>query len=179
MKLRNLDDLFLDELQDVYHAEIQLTKALPKMIKIATCQHLRAGLESHLKETQEHVERLKQIFKLVKKPVKAKKCHAMEGILKESQEVFDAKFESDDVRDALIICMAQKVEHYEIASYGTLRAWGELMGLKEIVKILTRTLAEEKSADEKLSELALLRTNSAANLSDQPQVVVLETVETF
>ena len=179
MKLNNLEDLFLDELRDIYHAEIQLTKALPKMIKMATCQHLRSGLESHLKETHGHVERLEEIFKLLKKPPKTKKCLAMEGLLSESKEVFDAQFETDDVRDALIICMAQKIEHYEIASYGTLRAWAELMGLKEILRVINRTLAEEKSADEKLSELALLRTNSAANLADAPKIIVVETVETF
>ena len=97
----------------------------------------------------------------------------------ESKEVFDAQFETDDVRDALIICIAQKIEHYEIALYGTLRACAELMGLKEILKVINRTLAEEKSVDETLSDLALRRTNSAANIADAPKIIVVEIVETF
>lgn len=149
----DLHRLFLDELADVLNAEQQLTKALPKMAKAAQSEELREALESHLEETEEHISRLEQVFESLDEKVKSKTCKAMKGLLEEGDEIVKEQKNSDAL-DAGIIAACQKVEHYEIASYGTLRAWAEEMGHDEAVKLLTQTEEEEIAADEKLTEVA-------------------------
>ncbi len=162
-----LTDLFEDMLKDIYWAEKALIKALPKMAKKATSENLIDALESHLEETQGHVERCEQIFDLMGKTAKAKKCEAMDGLLKEAQEIMEST-EDGVVRDAGIIAAGQKVEHYEIATYGTMRAFAKILGKHEIEKLLEQTLIEEKKADEKLTEVAESSINiQAAEEDDQ------------
>lgn len=145
--------LFEDELKDIYWAEKALTKALPKMVKKATSEELIAALESHLEETEAQVEKLEQVFEILgKKPV-AKKCEAMAGLIKEAQEIMENTDEGA-MRDAGIISAGQKVEHYEIATYGTLRTFANTLGLTDAAEILAEILAEEKNADQTLTEIA-------------------------
>jgi ferritin-like metal-binding protein YciE len=145
--------LFEDELKDIYWAEKALTKALPKMAKQATSDELVTALESHLTETEAQVEKLEQVFEILgKKPI-AKKCEAMAGLIKEAQEIMENTDEGA-MRDAGIISAGQKVEHYEIATYGTLRTFANTLGLKDAAAILDEILNEEKSADQKLTEIA-------------------------
>jgi ferritin-like metal-binding protein YciE len=153
MSLANLKDLFLHELKDIYDAEKQIAKALPKMIKAVSSDELRSALEEHHGVTEKHVERLEQIFGQLGKPVRGKKCLGMEGLLKEGSDFLKEDAE-DAVRDAGIIGAAQKVEHYEIAMYGTLATYAKLLEMEEASTLLEDTLAEEKEADETLSELA-------------------------
>jgi ferritin-like metal-binding protein YciE len=161
MKLTNLSDLYLFELQDMYSAEKQLTRALPKMAKAAASPELRSALEEHLQETQTQVERLETILgNLGKKPSRGK-CEAMEGLVEESKEIIDTDGD-DAVRDAGLIVHGQKVEHYEIASYGSLRAFARLLGREEDVSLLEQTLEEEKHADETLNQLAEAGINQQA-----------------
>jgi ferritin-like metal-binding protein YciE len=148
-----LNQLFEDMLKDIYWAEKALTKALPKMIKKATSEELTEALKSHLEETRGHVERCEQVFEKLGKAPKAKKCAAMEGLIKEAQEIMEST-EEGVVRDAGIIAAGQKVEHYEIASYGTMCAFAKILGQNEIVTLLEETLNEEKQADDKLSQVA-------------------------
>jgi ferritin-like metal-binding protein YciE len=153
MKLTNLADLYLTELQDMYNAEKQLTRALPKMAKAAQSPELRSALQEHLAVTQQQMQRLETIItKLGKKPG-GKKCEAMLGIVEEGQEILDDA-EEDGVRDAGIIMAGQKVEHYEIASYGCLETYARLLGRREDESLLHTTLEEEKEADQRLNELA-------------------------
>src|SRR5436190_6601351 len=144
-----LRETFLSELSDIYDAEKQLTKALPKMAKAAEHEELKEAFEAHLEETQRHIERLEDVFEMFGQPAKGKKCKAMKGLVEEGQEII-----SEDEGDAAIICAAQKVEHYEIATYGSLCAWAKLLGENEAADLLTETLDEEKAADEKLNTLA-------------------------
>ncbi len=153
MKLETMQELFLDELQDLYSAETQITKALPKLVKAATHDTLKNAFESHLEETRGHVERLEKIFKILKESPKGKTCEGMKALLKEGDERVGEGGEAD-VLDAGLIAAAQRVEHYEIAAYGTARTYAELMGQPEIVSLLEATLEEEKSADSKLSKVA-------------------------
>jgi ferritin-like metal-binding protein YciE len=148
-----LHDLLLDELKDLYSAENQLTKALPKMAKAAASEELRTAFEDHLKETENQVNRLDRIFKELEASGKGKKCQAMAGLIEEGKEIIDEDAE-DSVRDAALIAAAQKVEHYEIAGYGSARAHAELLGLDEAVKLLQETLDEEIGADTKLNGIA-------------------------
>lgn len=153
MKMETLRELFVEELQDLYSAENQITKALPKLIKAANNQQLKQALESHLKETEQQIERLDQIFEALDENAKGKTCEGMKGLLKEGDEIAKATGE-EDVIDAGIISAAQRVEHYEISGYGTVRTYAELLGEKEAVKLLDQTLQEEKSADQKLNKIA-------------------------
>jgi ferritin-like metal-binding protein YciE len=148
-----LHELFLDELADLLNAETQLTKALPKMAKAAQSEELRDALNSHLEETKGHVERLKQVFASLDEKPKSKTCKAMKGLVEEGSELLQ-ELKGKSSIDAGIIAAGQKVEHYEIASYGTVRAWAEQMGHEEAVSLLEETLNEEKAADEKLTEIA-------------------------
>jgi len=148
-----LRDLFEDELKDIYWAEKALTKAIPKMIKNATSQELVDALTTHLEETEGHVERCEQAFEQLGKAARAKKCEAMDGLIKEAEEIMEST-EEGMVRDAGIISAGQKVEHYEIASYGTLCAFAKTLGEDAIVELLEQTLNEEKNADETLSQIA-------------------------
>lgn len=154
MKMNTLKDLYLDELKDVYDAENQLLKALPKMAKEATNEELRAAIEQHLDQTQTQVERLEQIFEELGEKAKGEKCPAMKGLLEEAKSLMEDA-EDDDTRDAAIIAASQKVEHYEIATYGTLRTYAELLGHDEQAELLQETLDEEKETDENLTELAV------------------------
>src|SRR5262249_29853988 len=152
MKIKTMDDLFLHSLRDLYNAEKQLTKALPKMAKNAANDDLRQAIESHLEETQHQIERLDEIFEGLDKAGKGVTCKAMQGLVEEGAEALE--IEDDQVRDAGMIAAAQKVEHYEIASYGTARTFAQLLGNERAAELLQQTLDEEKAADEKLNEIA-------------------------
>ena len=160
-KMNSLDSLFLMEVKDLYHAEKQLTKALPKVAKKASSPQLKSAIEGHLQETEGHVNRLEEIFKILGQPVKGHPCSAMKGILEEADEVMSQKAEPA-VLDAAIIGAAQKVEHYEIASYGTVIEWAKQMGRDDISRLLGQTLNEEEQTDRKLTELAKNRINPQA-----------------
>jgi ferritin-like metal-binding protein YciE len=154
MKSSQLMKLFEDELKDIYWAEKALVKAIPKMIKNATSRELIDALKSHLTETEKQVARVEQVFESIDKKATAKKCEAMEGLVKEVEEIMES-CEEGAMCDAGIISAGQKVEHYEIASYGTLRQFAETLGLTEAVSLLEATLKEEKAADRNLSALAI------------------------
>lgn len=153
MKLESLHDLFVDELKDLYNAEVQLTKALPKMAKAAASEELRTAFEDHLEETEQQIERLENIFKELDESPKGKRCKAMAGLIEEGKEMIEADGE-DAVKDAALIAAAQRVEHYEIAGYGTVRTYAELLGFDKAANLLQQTLDEEAAADVKLTELA-------------------------
>ncbi len=161
----DLHELFLDELADLLNAEQQLTKALPKMAEAAESDELREAFESHLEETREHVSRLEKVFQTLEEPVKNKTCKAMKGLLEEGEELMEELADSSALDDGLIAA-AQKVEHYEIASYGTVCAWAEQMGHTDALELLQDTLAEEKAADETLTEIALAAANDDAGDAD-------------
>jgi ferritin-like metal-binding protein YciE len=161
MKSSQLMKLFEDELKDIYWAEKALTRAIPKMIKNATSQELVDALTNHLSETEGQVARIEQVFASVEKTAVAKKCEAMDGLIKEAVEIMDS-CEEGAMCDAGIISAGQKVEHYEIATYGTLRQFAETLGLTDAVELLEATLNEEKAADEKLSEVAMSAVNIEA-----------------
>jgi len=161
MKMKTLNDLFLHELKDLYHAEHQLLKALPKMAKAATSDELRMAFEDHLQETEGQVERLEQIFTELNVPARGIKCEAMEGLIKEGKEAIEEDLD-DDVRDAALICAAQRVEHYEIAGYGCARTFAERLGHNHVAELLQQTLDEEGNADKKLTEIAMGSVNAAA-----------------
>ena len=152
-KIKSLEALLIDELKDLYSAEHQLVKALPKMAKAATNKELRAGFEEHLEQTKGHVERLDQIAEMIGIKLTGHKCKAMEGLIEEGAELIGEDAENA-VRDAGLISAAQRVEHYEIAGYGTVRSLAETLGQGEIAELLGQTLEEEKETDEKLTELA-------------------------
>jgi ferritin-like metal-binding protein YciE len=147
-----LKDLYLDELRDLYSAEQQLTKALPKMAEAAASPELRSGFEEHLEQTKNHVQRLEQMFEELGESPKGKKCRGMVGLIEEGEEIADT-FE-DEVRDAGLISAAQRVEHYEIAAYGTAREYARILGEDDASELLQETLDEEKETDKKLTELA-------------------------
>jgi ferritin-like metal-binding protein YciE len=153
MKLESLEDLFVDELKDLYSAENQLIKALPKMAKAASSDELRSAFQEHLEQTKEHVNRLEKVFKELNCSPKGKKCRAMEGLIEEGSERLDG--DSDGaVKDAALIAAAQRVEHYEIAGYGCVRTYAEQLGHTEAASLLQQTLEEEGAADKKLTHLA-------------------------
>jgi ferritin-like metal-binding protein YciE len=167
MKLDSVENLFLHELKDLLSAEKQLVKALPKMAKGAASQALKEAFEDHLEQTKVHVERLEKIFENLGKTARAEHCKAMEGLVEEGADLLEEDGE-DMVKDAALIGAAQKVEHYEIASYGTARTIAELLGNDQAVQLLQETLDEEKETDEKLTELAMSEVNlEAAKASDE------------
>ncbi len=149
----SLKDLYIDELKDLLSAEKQLTKAIPKMAKAASSKELRNGFETHLEQTKGHVQRLEEIFTMLNAKGGGKKCVGMEGIIQEGEEVMSEDYDSD-VMDAALISAAQRVEHYEIAAYGTACTYAELLGESEHASLLGQTLEEEKETDEKLTELS-------------------------
>jgi ferritin-like metal-binding protein YciE len=153
MEIDSLRKLYVDELKDLYSAEKQILQALPKMAKKATNPALRQGFEKHLEQTREQVARLDRIFELLGKSPRGKKCKGMEGLLEEGKEMMQEDME-DDVMDAALISAAQRVEHYEIAGYGTVRTYAELMGEKEHARLLQQTLEEEGMTDKELTQLA-------------------------
>ena len=152
-KIINLRDVFVEQLKDLYNAETQLIKALPKMAKAATSPDLAQGFEEHLEQTKGHVNRLEEIFKKLEEKPTGKKCKAMEGLVKEGAEAI-AEDASDAAKDALLIAAAQRVEHYEIAGYGSVKTYADLLGENEASQLLSETLQEEKDTDEKLTEAA-------------------------
>jgi len=160
MKLKSLSDLYLDLLKDIYWAEKKITKVLPKMAKAATSSKLKSAFQQHLKETEGQIQRLEEIFELMGKPARAKKCEAMAGLALEGEEMMQDA--GSDVMDAALIVAAQKVEHYEIGSYGTLIEYARLLGYRDHQRLLQETLDEEKSCDDKLSFLAESGVNETA-----------------
>jgi ferritin-like metal-binding protein YciE len=163
MSISNLEDLFIHELRDVLDAERQLVKALPKMAKAASSEELKAAFEEHLSVTETHVERLETIFKALNKAVRGKHCAGMEGLIKEGEELIKEEDPGAPL-DAALICAAQKVEHYEIAAYGSLATYAQQLEMNEAADLLEATLSEEKETDEKLSEIS-----SSLNLVAQEQ----------
>jgi ferritin-like metal-binding protein YciE len=153
MKHNELKDLYIDELRDLYDAENKLVKALPKLAKAANSDKLRSGFEEHLEQTRGHVERLEEIFEALGEKPAGKKCAGMAGLVKEGEEIMDEDF-SEEAMDAALISAAQRVEHYEIAAYGCVSAWAELLGESEANALLEKTLEEEKETDQKLTELS-------------------------
>jgi ferritin-like metal-binding protein YciE len=166
-----LHDAFIDELRDAYDAEKQVLKALPKMVRAASSSDLRAAFEAHLEETRGQVARLEQVFGSLDEKVRGKHCDGVAGIIEEGKKVMEEDFD-DTTMDACLIAAAQRVEHYEMAAYGTLVAWAEAMGHTEAAALLRETLDEEKAADEKLTEVAESGVNQgaadAAHGEDEP-----------
>ena len=158
---KTLDDLFLDTLKDIYYAEKQILKALPKMAKVAQASELRAGFEKHLMETEGHVERLEQVFDMLGKPARGKTCEAILGLIEEGKSIMD-DFKGTAALDAGLVSAAQAVEHYEIARYGTLKTWAQELGMDEAVRLLDKTLKEEVMTDENLTQLAEAQINLKA-----------------
>lgn len=153
MSVSNIEKLFLDELSDLYSAENQITKALPKMVKAATSSQLQSALEHHLRQTEGHVQRLEQVFKAVGERSSSKTCEGMKGVLEEGERMLKST-EEGEIRDLAIISSAQRVEHYEMAAYGTVRTYAQRLGKQQAVQLLEQTLEEEKAADHKLTSIA-------------------------
>lgn len=154
MKLTSLKDLYVHELKDLYSAEKQLIRALPKMAKAASSESLRTAFETHLEETKVHASRLEQVLEMAGAGTRGPKCKGMEGLLEEGQSMIEEEGD-DEIRDAGLIAAAQRVEHYEIAGYGCVRTYAELLGEKEALKILDQTLQEEGATDKKLTAISL------------------------
>jgi ferritin-like metal-binding protein YciE len=170
MANEGLRELYIDELKDIYNAENQLVKALPKMAKAASSNQLRQGFEKHLEQTKGHVQRLEKVFKSLGENPKGKKCKGMEGLIEEGSEVMSEDFEGA-LMDAALIGAAQRVEHYEIAAYGTVSAFAQVLGESDHAALLQRTLNEEKETDDKLTELAE-DINSQANEAGEEEVPI-------
>jgi len=160
-KVKNLEELFVDTLKDIYDAEQQIVKAMPKMIEQAQANELKQGFKDHLEVTNQQIVRLNKIFEELKMPAKGKRCKGMEGILKEGDEAMQETLERG-VKDAALIAAAQKVEHYEIASYGTARTYAQMLGHQNIAKMLDQTAKEEGKADKQLTTLAESHINARA-----------------
>ena len=154
MKANSLRELLVEELKDLYDAESQLIKALPKMAEAASSEDLRAAIEEHLEKTRQQVERLKQVFSQLDESPKAQKCKGMEGLIKEGKDIIEEEDMDPEVKDAAIISAAQRVEHYEIAGYGCVKTWANLLGENEVASLLEQTLDEEKEADQTLNQIA-------------------------
>jgi ferritin-like metal-binding protein YciE len=162
-----LKELFVEELKDIYSAEKQLTKALPKMAKAATSEELANAFENHLAQTEEQITRVEQVFELMEMTARAKKCEGMAGLILEGQQAIEDTDDGTATRDAALIIAAQKVEHYEIASYGSLLQLAKTIGLDEAVNLLEQTLNEEKETDVLLTELAVSTVN--INAENEPE----------
>jgi len=158
---QDLNDLFLDTLKDIYYAEKQIYKSLPKMAKAAQSDQLRAAFEKHRGETEGQIERLEEIFQMLGKPARGKKCDAIEGLLDEGEQIMD-EYKGTAALDAGLLAAAQAVEHYEISRYGTLKTWAGNLNMAEAVKLLDETLTEEKNTDEALTKLATAAVNAEA-----------------
>jgi len=159
--IKTMDDLFLHQLRDIYYAEKQITKALPEMIKNASDQQLKQGFQTHLRETENHVKRLDQVFELLGKKASGVDCPAIDGIVEEAEEV-TGEVANKNVLDAALIAAAQAVEHYEMTRYGTLIAWAKHLGHANVVPLLNQTLEEEKATDQKLTTMAEAHVNRKA-----------------
>ena len=167
MKVNSLREVFVDELKDVYDAEQQIVKALPEMVKAASTSSLQQAFQHHLEETKGHVRRLEQIFEGMGEDSKAKKCDGLRGILKEGEDAMDLDGDTN-ARDAALIAAAQRVEHYEMAVYGSLRSWANQLGNQRAASLLEETLEEEKQADKKLTQIAESNVNAGA--AESPRV---------
>lgn len=163
-KEKTLNDLFHDTLRDIYYAEKQILKALPKMRRAATNEQLQQAFEKHKEQTEEHVSRLEQVFEMLDKPARGKTCEAIKGIIDEGEEII-SDFKGTAALDAGLISAAQAVEHYEITRYGTLCRWAEELGMSDAARLLEKTLNEEKQTDADLTELAEKTVNEAAQSS--------------
>jgi len=161
MTEKDLSALFLETLKDIYYAEKQIFRALPKMAKAAQSDDLRAAFEKHHTETEGQIERLEEVFELLGKPARGKKCDAIEGILDEGKEIMD-EFKNTPALDPGLLAAAQAVEHYEISRYGTLKAWATKLSMTKAAKLLDETLSEEKKTDDALSKLAVAAINAEA-----------------
>jgi ferritin-like metal-binding protein YciE len=161
MAEKTLQDLFLDTVKDIYFAERQILKALPKMSRAAQSEELKAAFNKHREETEVHIERLQEVFELLGKPARGKTCEAIQGIIAEGEEIIE-DFKGSPALDAGLISSAQAVEHYEITRYGTLKTWATQLGMKEAAKLFEKTLGEESATDEALSSLALASVNVKA-----------------
>ena len=161
MTVKTTRELLIDELRDIYHAENQLVKALPKMAKAAKAQKLRQAFEHHLDETKGQVERLDRVFEQLDTRSSGKRCEAMQGLIEEAKEMIE-EIKTPEVLDCALIVGAQKVEHYEIASYGSVCALADALGEKGVKQLLEETLSEEKAADQKLNQLAISEVNKSA-----------------
>jgi ferritin-like metal-binding protein YciE len=166
MSVETIHDLFLNELKDLYSAEKQITKALPKMAKAAASPELREAFTSHLRETEGHVKRLEEVFEILEAKGRGKTCEGMKGLLTEGSELLQ-EADKGDVRDAGLITAAQRVEHYEMAAYGGVREMAELMGHDDVVELLEATLEEEKAADKKLTTIAKTVNQAALSSSGE------------
>ncbi len=151
--VNTIDQLFVEELKDIYSAETQITKALPKLVKAATSEELKTAFKQHLEETEGQIERLDQIFETLGVNPQGKTCDGMKGVLEEGEEMLK-ETKAGSVRDSALISAAQRVEHYEMAAYGTVRTYAERLGKKQVVELLEETLEEEKAADKKLTEIS-------------------------
>lgn len=160
-KEKTLNDLFLEALKDVYHAEKQLMRALPKMAKAAESDELRQAFQTHREETEGQIERLEQVFEIIGKPARGKTCQAMQGIIEEGKEMME-EFSDSEALDAGLIDAAQAVEHYEICRYGTLKSWATQLGMRDAARLLDQTLEEEKKTDKLLTQLAESALNQKA-----------------
>lgn len=158
---KTLDDLFLDTLKDIYYAEKQILKALPKMAKAANAPELKQAFDTHREQTEGHVERLTEVFEAIGKAPRGKTCDAILGIIEEGKGIIE-EFDGSPALDAGLVAAAQAVEHYEIARYGTLKAWAQQLGLKDAVKLLDQTLAEEEKTDQLLTKLGMTSVNKQA-----------------
>lgn len=164
MSVSSVEELFLDELKDLYSAEQQITKSLPKMAKASTSEELKVAFEEHLNETKGQIERLDRVFEILGKGPRGKTCVGMKGVLEEGAEVLE-EAEEGPVRDAALISAAQRVEHYEMAGYGSVRDYAKLLGQNEIATLLEETLGEEKAADKKLNSIAKSVNSSAMKMA--------------
>lgn len=158
---KTLNDLFLDTLKDIYYAEKQILKALPKMAKSAESTEVRKAFETHTRETEGQVKRLEQVFDMLGKPARGKTCPAINGMIEEGKEIMD-DFKKTEALDAGLVSAAQAVEHYEIARYGTLRTWATQLGMRDAARLLDQTLQEEKRTDQLLTQIAEQSANKKA-----------------
>lgn len=166
--VKSLKELFINELKDLYHAEKQMTRALPKMSKQVSSETLKQHFDEHLKETENQITRLEKVFEELDMSPKTKKCMGMEGIIEEGKELFE-EIDDPQVLDAAILGAAQKAEHYEISSYGTLATYADLLGMEDVAELLRETLEEEKSTDEKLTQLAESEINVEAKSESEEE----------
>ncbi len=168
MKIESMEDLFLEQVEDLYDAEKRLVKALPKMADATTSLTLRQAIQSHLMETEGHVSRLENVFRILGKDPKSHTCDAMKGLISEGEDVI-SDIDESPLRDAGLIAAANRVEHYEIAGYGSARTFAQVLGLTEAASLLEQTLQEEKKADQKLTQLAESMVNEEALRNPVPQ----------
>jgi ferritin-like metal-binding protein YciE len=173
MKMEDLKSVYIEQLKDLYNAETQLVKALPKMARASSSEQLQAGFEGHMDETKGHVERLERIFEMLKESPKGKRCIGMEALVKEGDEIIGERV-ADGVRDAALIAAAQRVEHYEVAAYGTLRSYAELLGEKEHASLLAETLQEEEEAEHMLTDVAQNISFQAPGTSKEKSEEIME-----